>query len=441
MEISKQEIDSLNAVLQMKIAKEDYSEKVNQELKKYRKQAVIPGFRKGFVPLGLIKKKYEKSLIIQEVNELLQSGLNDYIAKEQLDLLGKPLPKTQDDFSWETENFTFEFELGLAPKFSVQLSEQKGIKKYKIIADQAFVNKEIENLKIHYGKETPQNTIDENSKIKGKVIFEEKNIEKNASFSLQDLKTKSNQQKFIGKKKDDTVLLKTKNLFKEEYLLGAFLGLPAEQVKDLDAQAKFTITEIHQTIPAELNQELFDKIFGKDIVKNEKELKAKIKENAEKNFAVQAEQHFLNSTLEYLVANIKFDLPAAFLKKWLQSHSKESISEKQAAEEYKKSEKSLRYQLIESQILKAHGIEIQESDLKTYAADFIKKQMAMYGRHDMPPEQLAATTEKILQNEKEANRLQGQLISEKLLAVFQEKIPCKIEEVSYDSFVKKIAKK
>ena len=440
MNITKENVDALNAVVKVEISAADYQDKVASILQNHRKTANIPGFRKGQVPMGMIKKQYGKSVLIDEVNKMLQESLNKYMTEEKLDILGNPLPKMQDDFSWDTENYTFEFELGLAPEFDVKLDAKKKITQYTIVADKDLLNKEVENIQKRFGKIVPKDTVEAGMNVAGTFVNEEKEINKKSTIALGTVKGKANQKKFIGKKVGDVVTLKTKGLFEDDHKLMDALGLSHDAIHNLDVAVAFTIEEINITEPAAVNQELFDKVFGPDVVKTEEELRAKIKEDAEKQFQTQADQQLLNGVTEYLVANTKFDLPSEFLKKWLAVAGEKPMTTEQAAAEFEKSEKGLRYQLIEGKVMKDNKLQINMEDLKDFTKGFVKAQMAQYGQLNPEEKELNDIVQRVLSNEEEAKRLQDQLVSKKLLDFYKEAITFKEKEVNYEQFVKEVYK-
>lgn len=440
MNITKESIDALNAVVKIDIKAEDYQNKVDQELNNYRKKANIPGFRKGHVPMSLVKKQYGKSVMIDEVNKLIQESLSNFLVEEKLDVLGNPLPKSQDDFSWEKDEFTFEFELGLAPEFEVNLKPKKAINSYKIVADEKMLDDQINNIREQYGKIVTQEAVAEDSNITGSFVNEEKEIDKKSTFKFEKINGKGNVKKFIGKKVGDQLELKSKKLFTDEHILMNILGISHDESHDFDETLQFTIEEISRTELAEINQEFFDKVFGKDIVKSEEELKAKLKEDAEKQFLTQADQQLLNAITESLIENTKFDLPAEFLQKWLEVAGEKPLSTEEAIEEYNRSEKGLRYQLIEGKISKDNDIKVSYEDLKTFAKGFIKTQMAQYGNPNPEEKELEEIANRVLTNQEESKRLSDQLMNEKLLTFFKENVKLKEKEVTYEDFIKEVYK-
>lgn len=438
MNITRENVDALNAVLKVDIIKEDYSNKVEKILSDYRKTANIPGFRKGHVPMGLVKKQYGKAVLVDEVNKLLQDALNKYLTEEKLDVLGQPLPKPQDEINWDADGFSFEFELGLAPEFNVDLKSKKPITQYHIVADKKMIDEQVERIQKQYGKLVSQEMIEKDSEIRGTFTNEEKEIDNTVTITLNKFKGKSTEKQFIGAKVGDVVTLKTKGLYDDEHELMHALKLGHDEVHGLDIEVNFEIKEINKRVLADLDQELFDKLFGNGMVTTVTELKAKIKEDAEKQFSQQADQKLLNDVTEYLVENTKFDLPTEFLTKWMQTASEKEMDLDQAKEEYEKSEKSLRYQLIESKIIEENNIQITMDDIKNHARDMIKAQMAQFGQMNPSDKELDDIATRILSNQDEARRISEQLISQKLLKLYKEKANLKVKELTYENFVKEV---
>ena len=438
MNITRENVDALNAIVTVAVAKEDYSDKVAKILADYRKNANIPGFRKGAVPMSVIQKQYGKAVLLDEVNKLLQKSLNDYLVEEKLDILGNPLPKVTEDFNWDKEDFKFEFELGLAPEFNVDLTAKTNVTRFTIVADETMLNEQVERIQKQYGKLIPKDKVEEGFDVSGTFSNEEKGIENRTTFSLDIFKDKKTAKEFIGKKVGDVVVLNTKGLFDDDHKLMDYLKVAHDDVHGLDVDVNFTIEEINATELAELNQELFDKLFGEGNVKSVEELKAKIKEDAEGQFAQQADQKFLNDVTESLIDNTKFDLPAEFLKKWIQNAGENPLTAEQAEEEYEKSEKGLRYQLIEGKVIVENNLQTTFEELKAFTANLIKKQMMQFGQMNPTDEEVDGIVARVLSNQDEIKRLSEQIMSEKMINLYKEKVPAKTKEVSYQDFIKEM---
>ena len=439
MNITRENIDELNAVVKVDIAKEDYAPNVEKILKDYRKNANIPGFRKGHVPMGMVKKQYGQAVLVDEVNKLLQDALNKYLTEEKLDVLGNPIPKEQEDFDWNKEEYSFEFELGLAPEFEVNLELEKPVTKYNIVADEKMVNTQLESMQKQYGKLISKNEVDDEKDIvAGTFKNEEEGIENKSSVELEKVNGKKNLDKFMGSKVGDTIKLKTKNLFKDDHDLIQHLDIEHDKAHDLDIEVEFTVSEVNKRELADLDQELFDKLFGKDKVKSVTELKDKIKEDAAKQFEQQSDQQLMNDVTEALIETTKFDLPKEFLQKWIRTVGEKPLTEEEAVEEYEKSEKGLRYQLIEGKIINDKKLEVNFDDLKAFSHEKIKQQMAQFGQMNPSEKELDDIAARILSNQDEVKRLSEQLMNEKLLDFYKENMKFEEKEVTYDEFVKEI---
>jgi trigger factor len=406
-------------------------------LSDYRKNANIPGFRKGHVPMGMIKKQYQQAVIADEVNKLLRENLEKFIKEEKLDLLGNPLPKAADEeLDWNADQMDFEFELGLAPKFEVKLDQLKKVVRYEIDPEAKMINEQLDYIRKQYGKLVSQKNPDKDFEITAQFRNEELEIEKISSFKLDDFKSKKALKSLKEETINSVVNFPVKGLFKEDELLKRLLSLDDDKLKELkDSNITLEIKEINERIPAELNQELFDKLYAPGTVTSEKELKERIKEDLQKQFEPQADQKLLNDITEFLVEKTKFKLPADFLKRWMKTSGKEELSPEQAAEEYEKSEKGIRYQLIEGQIITENKLDISFEELKDFAGTLVANQMRQYGQE--PDEtQIEGIVSNVLTNPEETRRISEQLMSNKILTFFKENAPLKQKKVGFDAFVK-----
>ena len=438
MNITRESIDKLNAVVKIEITKADYSEKVEKILTDYRKSANIPGFRKGQVPMGLVKKQHGKAILADEVNKILQESLGKYLNDEKLDVLGSPLPKFQDEMNWDAEDFSFEFEIGLSPEFDIKLKAKKAITKYTITADKKMIDDQLVNIQKQYGKLTPKSVVEKDDEVTGVFFNDSEGIEATATLTLDKLKGKANLSAFTAAKVDDVLTLQTKGLFQDSHDLTTYLKVDHDAAHGLDVEVTFTISEVNSRAEAELDQELFDKLFGAGTVKSVTELRAKITEDAEKQFVQQADQKFLNDVTEYLVENTKFDLPTQFLQKWIQTAGEEKLNATQAKEEYEKSEKSMRYQLIESKLIVENNLQVNFDDLKVYTSEMIKTQMAQFGQMDPTEKEIEDIVARVLSNQEEVKRISEQLTSQKLLDFYKESVSYKDKKLAYESFVKEV---
>lgn len=436
MNITKKETDKLNAVVTVEISKEDYADKVNGILNNYRKTANIPGFRKGHVPMGMVKQQYGQAVLVEEVNKLLQENLHKFLNEEKLDVLGNPIPRNEAEIDWNSDDFKFEFDLGLAPKFEIALPGKKATTHYKIVADDEMINNQIKTIRKQYGTLTSKKVVEKGDEITGTFTSTEKELENKTTISLEDIKGKKQITALTGAKIGDAVVLKTKGMFNDDHDNQKYLGVAHEEAHGLDIEVTLNIEEVNKRDMAVLNQELFDKLFGEGVVTSEEALKGKIRQDAEGQFAQQSDQKLLNDVVEDLIENTKFDLPKEFLQRWIQVSGEKPLTDEEAAAEFERSEKGLRYQLIEGKLRADNNLQVSFDELKDYAKNMIKGQMAQFGNNNPTEEELEGISARILSNEEEVKRLSEQLNTTKMLQFYKEKAKLKTKEITYEKFIK-----
>jgi trigger factor len=301
-----------------------------------------------------------------------------------------------------------------------------------------MIENQVKTIQKQYGKLVSKETAEEGDQVTGTFKNEEEGIEADATLPIDKIKGKKNKDKFIGAKAGDVIKLKTKGLFEDEHDLMEFLKVEHDKAHDLDVEVEFTVSEVNQQELADLDQELFDKLFGKGKVTSVTELKEKIKEDAAKQFEQQSDQQLLNDVTEMLIENTSFDLPKEFLQKWIQTAGEKELSAEEAKEEYEKSEKGLRFQLIEGKLIAEHDLQVKFEDLKAFAKERIKEQMAQFGQMNPDDKELDDIAARILSRQDEVKRLSEQLMNQKLLELYKEKVNLKEKEVTYEEFVKEV---
>ena len=437
MKISINKLNTVSGIISVQIEKKDYEGKVIEVLKNYSKTAKIPGFRKGFVPMGLIKKQYGNAVKVDEINKLLDSSLKKYINENKLDILGGPIPKTDDEIDWDSELINFDFEIGYSPEFKINFKPKKPIIKYEVKADKKMIDNQLKNIQSRYGKLVSKIKIDKTSEITALFKSEDDIINNSSMFKIETLKP-SFAKKLIGLKVGDVVSQNASKIFREEQDLSRNIKIELSKAKEYKNNLVITIEEINERELADLNQELFDKVFGKNSVKSIAEMKSKLGDDFVKQFQTQVDQKLMNDTIEYLIDSTKVNLPSDFLIKWMKLNSEKKISIDEAKIEYEKSEKGMKYQLIESKIIIDNNLQVNFEDLKAFTTDLIKNQMKQYGQVIPEDKELDEIIARVMSNKDEIKRLTEQLTSKRMLDFFKENFNYKIKKVTYDEYIKEV---
>lgn len=437
MNINKQQVDDLNLVVSITIEKEDYAANVEKAIGDYRKNAVVPGFRKGHVPANMIRKQYGRAIKLDEINKQLQDNLYLYLNREKLNFLGNPLPKEGQTVDFDADDITFQFEVGLAPTFEVNLQPSTPIVRYEIVVDDAQIDQQVARIQKQFGKLVSKGEVIDGDSVEvtGTFFNEEKGIDSQATFSLETLSDDA-RKVFVGKKIGDQFQLQTKGLFQDAHSLMHYLKVSHDEAHHLEVEVTFTLEEVNERESAVLDQELFNKLFPDGSVTSEEQLREKIREGAQQQYNEQADQHFLNTVTDYLVDNTQFELPAEFLKRWLRTTTEKELTQEEANEEYNRSERGLRYQLIEGKLLADNKLETTSKEIEDFAHEYVKAQLAQYGMPLDDSSYVEGIVERVLKNREEVQRIQQQLVFKKLIAFYKENVNLEVKKVSFDEFVK-----
>ena len=435
MNISKEQIDALNGVITLVIDKNDYQKNVDDALNNYRKNASVPGFRKGHLPMGIVKKQYGRAIQVDEVNKLISDSLNKFIQDEKLQLLGQPIPKEDaPQVDWDGDSHTFVFEIGLAPEFSIDLSTP--INYYEIKVTDKEIETQVEHLRTRFGTLVPTEKVAKNTEISGTFFNEAANIDKEYTFTTESLTDKAF-ERLKDKKVGDQITLSSKGLFKDAHVLMQALGVPHEVVHTLDVELTLTIENIQEVVLATLDEAFFNQLYPNQNITTEEEFRKKVEEGIREEFTTNADSRLLDDATEVLLEKTSFDLPAEFLKKWIQVTSEKKITAEEAAEEYNRSERGLRYQLIEDKILKDNHLQVSYPEIRAFAERAIRAQIARYGLTDIEQPQIDTFVNNTLKNEAEVNRIHRELVGGKLIQFYKEKAKLNKIDIDVDSFIEK----
>ena len=433
------------STLTVEISESDYIENVKNILKKYRKDAVVPGFRKGKTPMSIIEKQYKTSIVVDEVNKMLQDNLYKHITDNKIRVLGSPLPKSSVEIDWVNNvDFVFEYEIGLAPEFDVKISSKDKLTYYNIKADTKLVDGYCNDIAKKYGKmSNPNESIDgdlvfcsiNQLDVNGEVMIN--GISNEATVSMDVIEDKKVKKKFIGLKSGDQLTLNVMSVFLNHSDLSAMLKITHDQLHALTSDSfEFTVKQINRLDPAEFNKELFDKVYSDGSVTNIKEFQQKVTEEAEKSFVVESDRMLKNDVVLYLVKKVKLEMPDEFLKRWLVQTSEKPLTLEQVESDYHMYSKSLKWQLLENKILENNEVKVNNEDLLSFTKELVEKQMMQYGQASSDEKQILDIAENILKNEDERKKISEQLFDEKTLSIYKKSFKLNEKSISYDDFVK-----
>ncbi|MBU1013840.1 MAG: trigger factor [Bacteroidetes bacterium] len=444
MNITQENTSDLTAIIKIELLKEDYQEKVKTLLKDYQKKANVPGFRPGKVPFGMINKLYGKSVLAEEVNKLISDSLNQYIIDNKIDILGYPLPNTEKttELNFDTqEKFEFFFDIGLTPQFEISLDDKFKVNYYNIKADEDIVNKYLSDLRGRNGKTSKPETAEESDKLFGdfvevdtKGIVIEGGLKGSSQLKLENIKLKTALTKFVGAKKGDQIIFNPAKALKSDIEVAALLGLNTAEAADFKNDIQLTITEIDRTELAELNEDFFKLVYPQDKIEDEKQLKERIKKDAETSFQSESDRQFMNNAVEMLIEKADISVPDEFLKRWLLENNQGKVTPEQLELQYDSYIKSLKWQLIESKIVKGHSIEVKEEEVRNHIKGyFMNMTMTSSEEND---ERMNTIVNSIMENKEEVRKIYDQLYDKKLLDFFKSNIKQVKKEVNYEEFVK-----
>ncbi len=449
MNVTREDVDALNAVLKVEVAPADYEGKVNDTLNTYRKTAKIPGFRPGHVPLGLIKKQYGKAVLSEELNKVVNESLQKYIVDNELDILGNPIPK-EGDFKGDFDkpgDFEFEYEIGLAPEVKVSLSGKNKYDYHKVKIDKKLVDKQIDDLRRRYGKLVSSDEVGASDMVMAQFVelnddesIKEGGILHSSTISMEFVENKKANKALLGKKVGDKLVVNPEDVSRGGKDTAAMLGVSEDELEGLSDKFQISITEIKGMEMAELNEELYDKLFGEGAVKDEKELRARIKSDLEGMFGNDSDKLLTRAVYEDLLDKTKVELPDSFLKRWIKLSNEKEITEEQIEAEYDGYAKGLKWQLIQGQIFKANEIKLENEEVIAFTKGLLVNNYAQYGMPAPGDDELTQSAMQVLQNKDEANRIYDMLAEQKLTTYFKETVKLNEKEIAYDDFVELASK-
>lgn len=444
MNVTHQNIDDLNAVLTVKVAQDDYKQKVDQSLKEIHRKAVVKGFRPGKTPVSLIYKKYRVPTIIEEVNKLVSESISHYIYDNKLNILGEPLPsESQEIIDWDTQvDFEFRFDMGLAPTFEIELSKRDKVPYYTVKVDKKMREPYIENICNRYGSYQDTEKADDNSLLKATLteLNPDESPRNNgisvegASISIMLIADEGEKAKMIGAIPGDVFVIDTTKAFPNEVDRAALLKTSKDKLSGILPLFQATVTEVKQYVKAEVNQELFDKLFGEGTVNSEEEFIQKVDENIKSNLRGDSERKFFMDVRDKLIDKFKINLPKEFLIRWLVAINEGKFTREQVEKDYPGFEKDLMWQLIRDKIIVEQEYKVQEEELTNMAKGYIISQMLQYGMGQLPDEFIEKYANDLLTKKEEKKRMSERVLENKVMAWIKETIKLDEKEVDFEKF-------
>jgi trigger factor len=446
MNITRENIDDLNAVLKVEIVKADYAENVEKTLKDYRKKANIKGFRPGMVPIGLVKKMYGKAVQLDEINKLVSENIQKYLTDEKIEILGDPLPRKDENelIDFETqEDFRFSFELGLAPQFELNLSKKNKVTYYDLEIDEKMRNDYVSNYTRRFGEFRKNEITGDTDMLKGNIealdengnVIPEGFAAENTALTISVIKDEEIKKLFVEKKAGDSIDFDLRKALPNDYEIAGILRKQKDEVAAVNGNFRYTINEINRFVPAEVNQELFDKVYGEGIVKSEEEFKSKIEEEIAKNLKRESEYKLMLDIKALALGKTEFSLPEEFLKKWLLKVN-EKTTEEQIEKEFDSFRKDLRWQMIRNKVARENEIKITEEELHAEAMNITRYQFQQYGLFYANDEQIHNYAHEMLKREDDAKRIADKILEEKSIEILREVVKLENKTVSVEEFNK-----
>lgn len=446
MNVSQENTSKVSALIKIDIVKADYEEKVEKALRTYRQKANIPGFRKGMAPMGMIKKMVGKSILLEEINKLVSESLYNYIKDNKMNILGEPLPsesQAEIDFD-KQEDFSFLFDVALAPEIDITLTDKDKIDYYHIDIDDDMVAKQKEALCSRFGVQQPVEEASEKDIVKGQFVeLDENNAPKEGGISVESLltpaylKDEAEKNKFVGKKVGDKVVFNPSVACGgNDTEIAAMLHIGKDKSADVKSNFEVEITSILGFKPAEVGQELYDNAFGKDTVKSEEEFTAKIREMLASQLQPESDYKFALDARTALEAKVgEVELPDNLLKRWLvvtgENRTAESVEE-----EYPKMAPDLKWQLIKEEIVKKYEIKVDDADMLEMAKKATRAQFAQYGMANVPDDLLEKYASDMLKDKKIVSNIAERATEEKIIETIKSHVSLNEKNVSVEDFYK-----
>ncbi len=434
MNIEQNRIDDLNLELTLSIVKEDYADKKVAKLKEHRKHAEIKGFRKGMVPMSLIEKMYGQASLVDAVNDVISSALNDFINENKLNVVGEPLPaEDQPQTEWVDGNdFTFKFDIAQNPQINLELSKDDKIPYYNIEVSDAARDEMKQNMLKQYGSLEEGEAAKEDDFIIVDFVQGETRVE-GAYVALRSI-SEAVKPSFVGLKAGDSIDVNVNEAFENETDRASMLKVKKEELASLDPMFKMTVNNVKTFVNAPVNQETFDKIFGEGTVKSEEEFDAKVAERLAFEYSNESNWRFSKDAKDYILAKAGLEVPEKFLKRWIFVINEGKFTMEDIEKDWALFIVDYKWQMIRTYLMQKYNVKIEEKDILASAKGFAAYQFAMYGMNNVPDEQLESFAKNILAQEEQSRRIYDQVENEKTIAAVREVVSLDVKPISVEAF-------
>ena len=452
MNITQESTGNLTATVKVEIIETDYQEEVEKALRDHRRKAAIPGFRPGKVPFGMIKKMYGKAVLAEEVNKILSESLENYLKENKIEILGQPLPgkEKESDIDFDIQkDFEFYFDIGLTPDFDLSLSDKIEVNYYTINADDKMLDNQIQEIRHRHGVMSEVDITKEGDLVKGDLTELDETGEKKidgivntTTISLNYIKDEDARKKFIGIKKGDQVIFNPLKATGNAVETASMLGIQKEDTEKMNSDFSFSVNEISRLMPADLNENFYNLVFPGEDLKSEEAFRQRVRKDMSNSFVVDSDKQFMNESVIALVNEADISLPDDFLRRYILEINQNKLTAEKLDGDFDNYLRSMRWQLIENQIIKDHELNVTDKDIQHYIRSYFTAQFFKTDEEkedESTKERLANLVKMVMENKEEVKKIYDHLYDNRLRELLKSTIKINNKEISYEEFVKLVS--
>lgn len=447
MQITRENVDSLNAIISIRIEEADYISQLEKAIKNLKQKVSVPGFRPGMVPVGMIKKMYGRQVLSEEVGKLTVDSLYKYLDEEKIEYLGNPLPNAdKNTIDWDTQkDFTFYYDLGLAPALNIALPEKETFTHLQVEVEDAVLNEEIEKLRSRYGRSMNPDTVEDKDLVIGQFTemegdaIKEGGLSKQTYLIVDKISDEDVKKKLIGAKVGDQIHFNPKTAYKDDVTASIYLGVKPEEMAALSDNFQLAITGINRMMPADLDQEFFDKVFGEGAITSEEEFRDRISQVLKADLQGESNAKLFNDIRKALLADNSFELPDEFLKRWLKvkNEDNKNFDPEKIDEDYDSNKDVIRWELIRKKLVADNNIQLTEAEIMDEAKRTVTSRLNQMG-YSLPEERVEEAAHRLLESDQEYEKIVNFLYEIKALEHLKGQVKIKEENIAYSDFLNQL---